>query len=362
MQRQVSPQKQRLDANSLLLGSPSFEAFISKVGLAEYYGQDLKKIPNAENFISWLKKEDKQLLSSLKSDLASSKINLNPKSEKERAFVLGAWLSSKYMASTQGYPVSNPTFPIVLGAELKEQVGVLAFDGEEKAIKVQPAFLALVKKNPSKTVELFIAGLNSTIHEGTHGLNSLLGHEGGVSELGVFFMHTSLALPLKSEKAGKNFTFPLATRYFPQIIDEIREGRLGIPIEAMKAEYLDFAAGPWLANVLGKKPDIGRFTISAPLPLPLEVIYSNLSELIKTPEARGAFLQLFKDASGLKNMEAEAKFMYAFSLVSELDNSTFPKFISNFIKAMDEAFGKPKNPGIPKGYVSLESIVPVKVA
>jgi hypothetical protein len=113
--------------------------------------------------------------------------------------------------------------------------------------------------------------------------------------------------------------------------------------------------------VLGKNPDLEQFTTQTPLPLPLEVIYDNLPGLIKTPEARGEFLQLFKEASGLKNVEAEAKFIYAFSLMAEMDNSNFPKFISNFVKAMDEAFGKPRNPGIPKSYVNLERIVPVKV-
>jgi hypothetical protein len=361
MQHRIPSTRQALDASSLLLGSPSFEAFIRKVGLAEYYGLDIAKIPSAGNFVSWLKKEDAQLLSSLKSDISAGRIKLNPKSEKEQAFVLGAWLGSKYVAFAYGHPVSKPTFPMASDAGLKEQVGVVAFDSEKKEIKVNPAFLAWVRKNPSKIVELFIAGLNSTMHEGAHGLNFLFGREGVTSELGVFFAYNSLALPLKSESAGKNFTFPLAARHFPQIIDEIREGRLGIPLEEMKPEYLGFASGPWLANVLGKKPDIKSFTISAPFPLTLEVVYNNLSELVKTPEARGEFLQLFKEATSLKDVEAEAKLLYTFSLMAEMDNSTFSKFVSNLIKAMDSAFGKPKNPGIPKSYVNLERTVPVKV-
>jgi len=360
MQRQIPKPGQASDAEKLLLGAATFEGFIRKIGLKEYYGADLKQIPRAEKFMSWLKKEGKQLLESLKSDLSAGMIKLNPKSEKERAFVLGVWLGSKYVASTQGYPVSKPTFPIVPDVDLKNEIGVLAFDAQDKTIKVHPGFLARFQKVTSKTVEVFIAGLNSTIHEGTHGLNALLGRKGQLSELGAFFMHTTLALPLKSDEAGKNFSFPLATRYFPQIIDEIRNGRLKVPLEVMKAEYLDFAVGPWLANVLGKNPDLKQFTIQSPLPLPLEVIYNNLAGLTQTPEARGDFLELFKEATGLKNIEAEAKFMYAFSLIADMDNRTFPKFISNFVQAMDKAFGKPTNPGIPKTYVSLDRLVPVK--
>lgn len=333
--------------------------------LRKYYGEQADS-PRVERFLQWLEANGERLLADLKSDarfgpgrgprLLAPGLEFSPASAEQ---VLGVWLGQRYLIDMYG--VESPHLPTIQVQKGMPSGGVMHSKSGVLSIQVDPG------QTFSAPIEALIVGFNLGLHESTHGLLALGGKPGELSELATFLVQTAHGLPLDTRAL---FRFSDGARDFSHLWAEYRRGALPLIMpRAFLGEYLPYLMGPWLKAHLGDSLDIRSLTLSSepvpslasPAPLgfwPFGAHPANDPD----PAAFCALNGIREDALGPAAKELQAKVAEAFARIKairpkkgqrEVDDS---EFLQQFVRIMDEVFGKPKPADLPPGFASREPL------
>ncbi|MCC7571538.1 hypothetical protein KO465_09515 [Candidatus Micrarchaeota archaeon] len=346
-----------------------FEEIKEKGGLYNYLTNTLnfyykkEKINQVENFLNWVKENEKNLITELKLP-ENMQFNL-------ALFFVGTYLGGIYMADRYNIPRNKlPKLMMEKSSFFKNLFAPIHYDPIEHAIWISPSKVKDITSD-LETPDIFICGFNIGIHEYTHGLyQSKKGEKRSLSEVATAYNQSEYGLPLKVNSLNKK-TWSNTNRDFIQIYEEIeRENIDEKTVKAYFYEYFSFLVMPWLKNYYGEKFNIMDFRNESPdimEPITDEIYLLGGSKiLLGIPRfvkkeifvSEDLFVQnyyLFCKSAGINNPELVDKFRIVFDKIRKTKWDSKIEFYNKFIDIMNEVFGIPKDNNIPEGYVSTET-------
>jgi len=378
-------------------------------GLREYYKK--QKLGKLDEFVGWLGANEQYLLSQLKTDVLSGKIQLkvrvldkkesisyNKLDRNEMIQIIGFWLGTRYIASrfeakgTREFPQLIVNLFETNGFywdNVSRSSGFITSDSTELHFGIP---LGEKASTDAEKIDSLLISLNSGIHEGAHALKYMTGRSETVdwslikkfeyatkedkerydaewakierntlSELASFYCQTTYGLPIRNETLAKGNNWAYGARDSNVIWNGILNGEIQIkPGNFLAEEYTVFVLGPWIKAFYEKKG------------VPFDVFsfggdwFDKDKSALNTPKEHAL---MFCREYGMRDIELQGKIVDYFALLQKTTSGMkimgvgqedgLIRFL-NIYNCATEVFGKPKVEKVPKGYAkSTEGNDPV---
>ena len=323
-----------------------------------YYHQNIGT-PHVKKFLDWLKKNDAELMREFDEDVRAGRLDISKipggrEGETAYNFMLGAWLGVKYMAHSEQLKVVH--WPPLRYAPYNDANAndLMAEKLGGRALGVVLGGLAIrnIASNCKEGAEIFIAGINIAIHEGTHAVPYITWpdyaqHDYGkvTSELGVADVQERLSLPIKSSGSIVNM-FAIRNAYVDinRIVASLDEHGANL----MMSEYLAHAILPWIKSRLEKNFNLATFAHFRSV----EHSQVKLGHLL---DGTIAWKDFYEDCN-LHDSGLLADIKKAFeAILPQIRSKTDLEALEIYSNEMTKVFGTPTGRDYPYGYSMLYS-------